>query len=1640
MASYTVPSSFTPKIAGEVLELIDETTFAVFLNDVKVPVGIEYLDDFRPHSCRGTTSKRVYLKSDHLLVGKKIVAQIPQQFGYEALAFSDLRVCVTDDEHFAGVRDLLMNEREWAHQCAVSWLEPTIEEQTNMGSAVPIIFISQRCGCPHQIRHAMFYLLNARKCTHTISLDLSLVSKPEWRNAALECILTLCIKEKLKVSAYISDAGVLPSAYYNYSPVDSKAQLVLPNQEHQSSILPFLLHNPKPLVYKELLGYGMVLEFEGSTLVTRKACNTCYLMPYDGWPHHRYTLTESRRVLYSKTSGVRMVVCTQDGPPKVGLKHCLVCYPSNENYVVYTDPLKYMTYYKSTGRMTHHTACALTAHVDHMRTHKECKAALVYAHSHDDLLTLYCLAEIWMLQSVTVVLVGHKLPNDMLYTYYLRALDEFPSCLEMTDRSELDAASGGTTASILHHWKTLSVTKEEFGNVHVAECTENHSLTPLIWSRNRVQAEFFRMVRCISTHRIGMSEEGLSFSKPRTPAQRGGQFPQMDPQVNYAKGYAGQNSRPPKENRPLGSLKIVTEDVFYKQILREENVCGLMPELIRRAVEFYGAEMKPNTKMSAEFLESLDADAKLPLRQDPHYYQSMRKTATAPCGNLDAYDRFVERHLLAPLEAKPTFAYTPLEDMLFAAWTLRHCNSKPLFTDLGRISDLVEFFYSVEEPCIEDLRQGSLISKCRLKPFRYKTTCESKGDVTLSITAYLLQTTAMFREHKCILLHRERGSVAAAYATDTYFKYELEEMRDFLCLVSQQENVNFMLDVIAPLFGALFVRQTPMGVYRVERYVAQPSERRPPMFVNGEAVFVHSGVPVVYDLDAKCVMVYTTCFAPVLLPQWQTTAPVCNLHFCSYRPAQWKQAQPPMELNDKVYDFAFPTRGDQNNKCPNYFMRQLPALEPVPAPLRVEIEKERRLLFKGKAEIFLDMLQLQTDEHLKAFVERGASVQSSFHYPRHLENMYGRILNEDQVWSCGTFVWKIKPLAKYQRYLQPVLTDMPYAHLYVCDGRTEEEIRLRKYVIAFLGGTGTEAFLLDAQRSLGYAHDMGSLVVALLYLLLSNREIFIRLPSPRLAVELHELLPTIAFVAGPMPRRIKIYSDAPVKTSNLPTVLRGVQEDQKVVIYYTEHLKVPLTETDMIRYIFGVPKSGDFCLSTTAAMNRNVKCNYIVLLGEGEAMPSTKNLTVVAYVKPTEMPFMEAHINAIRHFGKISQQLLYVAALDPRNPTLKYKNDCWFHPMRRGALLTPEQEYKDCLAASQAFTLQMPEDQTVKIACVNPPVIGQSPTGFHTFEYLADRLRVKCTLPTSVEVHVNSVLPVYNITHTDITLEQHKPGDRVYAPGVYLSSDAGVEGFIYNTLGVYVLDQSYSDTTHYADEFLIFQYAASAGPPNTAKIFNCNPARRLVSCKVYGTGQQIMAGAITVAQYYGFSKLRIFAIDDVQLLEWAHVLRKLHDQAAVYCLPWSVTVTTLCVADADAAAVKDIFLSARLLDHHFIEPALKQGTKNPKAPSPGSVGVAEPGDQAFTVISLYINTKLQHAYVKSKSVVLGALLNRHKEEKDWIVYAYLVTDQWVFSDGQPPDEAKDRIFYLLKWYQVSKWLCCSVAYSIVPTPVANNRP
>lgn len=165
------------------------------------------------------------------------------------------------------------------------------------------------------------------------------------------------------------------------------------------------------------------------------------------------------------------------------------------------------------------------------------------------------------------------------------------------------------------------------------------------------------------------------------------------------------------------------------------------------------------------------------------------------------------------------------------------------------------------------------------------------------------------------------------------------------------------------------------------------------------------------------------------------------------------------------------------------------------------------------------------------------------------------------------------------------------------------------------------------------------------------------------------------------------------------------------------------------------------------------------------------------------------------------------------------------------------------------------------------------------------------------------------------------------------------------------------------------------------------------------------------------------------------MLRKLYDHAVVYCQPWSLVNVTLCAPAADPEEVKADFLKDKVMDMHFILPSLKTAPRPTPKPSAPNKSVAEPTDGACGVISLYINNKLQKAHAKSKDLTLLELITRQHENKaDWVVFAYLVQHLWVSKDGAPAAQGRDRIAFLLHWYQISKWLCCSLAYDTVPPP------
>lgn len=128
MASYSRPTSLLPDVKRDVFEKMRDTTFAVFLNDCKLPVGVEYVSDLDAHCGRTTRSGDVYLESAGLLIDTIAITQIPECFGYEALARSEISIRVTDDAHAAHIRDILLKDREWARRCTAAWLEETLDE------------------------------------------------------------------------------------------------------------------------------------------------------------------------------------------------------------------------------------------------------------------------------------------------------------------------------------------------------------------------------------------------------------------------------------------------------------------------------------------------------------------------------------------------------------------------------------------------------------------------------------------------------------------------------------------------------------------------------------------------------------------------------------------------------------------------------------------------------------------------------------------------------------------------------------------------------------------------------------------------------------------------------------------------------------------------------------------------------------------------------------------------------------------------------------------------------------------------------------------------------------------------------------------------------------------------------------------------------------------------------------------------------------------------------------------------------------------------------------------------------------------------------------------------------------------------
>lgn len=1640
MASYSRPTSLSPDVKHDVFEEMRDATFVVFLNDCKLPVGVQYVSDLDAHCGRTTCSSDVYLESDGLLIDAIAVTQIPERFGYEALARSEICIYVTDDVHASHVRDILSKDREWARGCTAAWLEETLDESVPGVPTCPVIYLSDQSSSEHEIRHSLFYLLSSRRTYHPVCLDISRVLQPKWRRAALECVLGLTVAGVLPITCYVCDSQVAPERLYVYDVAKYRGTLTPYRSAPLCPAAPTANCENLPLLYEQLLEYGLPLEFHQGSLLTREMGTSNYVVPRDALSRDRYTLSSSGKMLYSEGAKVRIVGCELGRPPALSLLGCLVCYPSVEKYAVFTVPDRYFLYYQTDGRLSHYVACALTAHVDHMREHAACKAALVYVKTKYDLQVITGLAEVWGLESVTLVLVDACVPVSLNYARFERRARAFPSCLEMVEKTRLDDLKTHPVDPP-YPWKAMTVQAEKTGRHKLEACTEKPqgNVTPTKWYRTPETESFYRMVRCVSAHKVGPAEDYLSFIRDYRYARATAVIPPSNETPHYTAGYAAQNSRPPLEESALGSVRTLSEALLYTEVLSGKLKCGLTPSLLKRALEFAGLDAAQMPKsVGAEWLEKLDSEAEGLLPYEPRYYNRMRKTEHAPpgCGG-STYKDFVERLKLAPYDSEMRFGYTPLEDVVMAGWLLKHSGGRPAFSDLARVQDMMEIFYRVEEPCVEDLRLGSLFSPRRMKPFRYQNACESGGRLIYQIAVYILETTTVLKQGNCILLVRQRGSVTATYASRAYRAQELKDLIDFLTLLSVYGGANLMHDTVAPLFGALFVKTNGKGVYEVVKHVRASETRKAAYLVNHNAVVVYSCAPLVYDVQKDCLLSYTTWSKPVLLPQWQTELPACELQFTTYCASRWIDVGEAMEIHDPVYDFGLPTRGTMIMDGPALFVRRR-IEDPTPAPpLKVCVTENNKLYFEGPAPVYLDALHLRTPEYASAFAEKGVYLQTGFDFPVHLENTYARLLNNADVWSCGTLLWRFRPFSEYRRYLGPVYPDRNYAHLFLCDGRSDEEKRIKRYVIRFLGGKGPEPFLLDKTLSLGYAADLGGVTAALLHLFLHNHEVFLRVPSPRTAVQLHALLPTVAYVMGPLPRRLSIYADVPPLSVQLPTVRKGKQEEQKVVVYYTEHLKVALDDTPVVRYVFGRPQQGDFYLSTAEGVSHHSNCNHIVLLKEGEGPPPARHPSVVAYVEPNELPYMAAHIQAIRRYGKTSAQLLYVPRLDPQNPDLRYELACWFDNARWRDADTPEDEYVNCALASRLYEKQLPEDATVKMVPPDVPELGQVPAGYHTYDSLCRAYRVSCDMRTSLFLQAGAAASwQYRDGHADPLLDP-QPGDRIYTLPVSLSADAGVPGFVYHTVGIYVLPQSYSAATHYSNAFLLFQsYVPGAQSKNhTAQILNCNPRRGLVSCQVFGVSENLLAGAMLAAQYYGFSKIRVFAADRVELRQWAGVLRKLYDHAVVYCQPWSLVNVTLCAPGADPEEVKADFLKAKVMDMHFILPSLKTTAKpTPKPPAPNK-SVAEPTDGACAVISLYINTKLQHAYAKSKDLTLLELINRqHKDVADWVVFAYLVEHLWVSKDDAPAAQGTDRIAFLLQWYQVSKWLCCSLTYDTVPRP------
>lgn len=291
-------------------------------------------------------------------------------------------------------------------------------------------------------------------------------------------------------------------------------------------------------------------------------------------------------------------------------------------------------------------ACALTAHVDHMREHAACKVALVYVKTNYDLQVMAGLAEVWGLESVTLVLVDTPVPAALNYARFDRQAQGFPSCLEMVEKTRLDDLKRHPVDPP-YPWKAMTVQAEKNSRHKLEACTEKPqgNLTPTKWYRTPEIESFYRMVHCVSAHKVGPAEDFLSFIRDHRYAQATAVIPPGNETPAYPMGYAAQNSRPPLEESALGSVWTLSEALLYGEVLSGKLKCGLMPSLLKRALEFSGLDAAQMPKsVGVEWLEKLDSEAVGPLPYEPRYYNRMRKTehVLPGCGGL-TYKDFVER-------------------------------------------------------------------------------------------------------------------------------------------------------------------------------------------------------------------------------------------------------------------------------------------------------------------------------------------------------------------------------------------------------------------------------------------------------------------------------------------------------------------------------------------------------------------------------------------------------------------------------------------------------------------------------------------------------------------------------------------------------------------------------------------------------------------------------------------------------------------------------------------------------------------------------------------------------------------------------------------------------------------------------------